>query len=76
MSEVNSALERTTQLLPQMSKKNHEKRRKKWLKERGGNTIQKLEPTAVEEWRILSLLAEIQTQDLLNMRHKWRTRGP
>jgi hypothetical protein len=58
-----------------MSKKNHENRRKKWLKERGGITIQELDPTAVEEWRILSLLAEIQTQDLLNMRHMWRTRG-
>jgi hypothetical protein len=75
-SEVNSALERTTQLLPQMSKKNHENRRKKWLKESEGNTIQELDPTAVEEWRILSLLAEIQTQGLLNMRHVWRTRGP
>jgi hypothetical protein len=59
-----------------MSKKNQEKRRKKLLKERGGNTIHELDPTAVEEWRILSFLAEIQTKDLLNMRHKWRTRGP
>jgi hypothetical protein len=57
-----------------MWKKNHEKRRKKWLKERGGNTIQELDPTAVEEWRMLGHLAEIQTQDLLNMRYKWRTR--
>jgi len=55
-----------------VSKKNREKRRKKWLKERGGNTIQELDQTAVEEWRILSLPAEIQTKDLLNMRHKWR----
>jgi hypothetical protein len=70
MSAVNSALERATQLLPQIWKKNHENRRKKWLKERGGNTFQELDPTAVEEWRMLSHLAEIQTQDLLNMRYK------
>jgi len=76
MSAVNPALERNTQILPQMWKKNHGKRRKKWLKERGGNTIQDLDPTTIEEWRMLSLLDEIQTQDLLNMRHKWRSRGP
>jgi hypothetical protein len=59
-----------------MSKKNHETKRKKWLKERGGNTVQELDLTAIEEQRIPGLLAEIQTRYLLNMRHKWWARGP
>jgi hypothetical protein len=68
MAEVNSALERTTQLHPSKSKNNHETRQKKWLKERGGNTIQELDLTAAEERRIPCLLGEIQTRGLLNMR--------